>query len=279
MHEAEHPLFIPIRFLGFDNLLNPVTMTGLAVFLLFFLFYWASRKPQAVPKGAQNFVEMVIEFVQGQAQAQVGKHAPFFFPLFFYLFLFIFFSNLLGLVPGFVSPTSRVDVNLGMVLTVIFSTHFFGIKENGFWRHFAHYLPPKITPDPSAHWAVKLMMRAIFLGLCVMMPVIHLVGDLARPVSLTLRLFGNMMSKEIILAVLILLTTVFWGMSPIGKIFAVVPFFLRVFIVILGVFICFVQAYVFMLLSMIYIGGAVQNHSDLPDLPEASGEGSKPQAV
>ena len=94
----------------------------------------------------------------------------------------------------------------------------------------------------------------------VLMPIIHLIGEFVKPFSLTLRLFGNMMAKEKLLAILVLLITIFWNLSPGFKPFAVFPFVLRVLIVILGVLVCFIQAFVFMLLSMAYIGGAVQSH-------------------
>jgi F-type H+-transporting ATPase subunit a len=221
-----------------------------------------------VPTGAQNFVEMVIEFVLDMARPLVGKHAEFFFPLFFTLFMFIFFADLMGLIPGSVSPTSRVDVNLGMALVVFLSTHYWGIKEKGF-KYFEHFLPPAIPSSPN--FFLNLLMKTIHLALLVLMPVIHVIGELVKPVSLTLRLFGNMMAKEKLLAVLVLLITVFWDMSPSMKPVAAFPFILRVMIVILGVFVSFVQAFVFMLLAMVYIGGAVQSHEGHDEHEEAHG--------
>ena len=105
-------------------------------------------------------------------------------------------------------------------------------------------------------------------ALLILMPIIHIVGELVKPVSLTLRLFGNMMAKEKLLAVLALLVVVFWNIIPDGgattivskSLTATFPFLLRIMIVILGVFVSFVQAFVFMLLAMVYIGGAVQSH-------------------
>jgi len=126
------------------------------------------------------------------------------------------------------------------------------------FHYLAHFLPPKISGSPNASLPMKLMMGVIYAALCVMMPLIHLIGELVKPVSLTMRLFGNMMAKEKILAVLVLLMMVFWEISPIGKVFSAFPFLLRIFIVVLGVFVSFVQAFVFMLLAMVYIGGAVQ---------------------
>ncbi len=261
MHEAENPIIIPTRlfaFLGFDNFINPYTVALLAFGLVFLLMWRARSNMKLVPTGAQNFVEMVFDFVQNLAEPLVGKHTRFFFPLFLILFLFIFFGNLMGLVPGLVSPTSRLEVNAGMALTVFFSTHLWGVKEKGL-KYFKHFLPPKI-PANSPNFFLNLLMRIIYLVLLVLMPIIHVIGELVKPVSLTFRLFGNMMAKEKLLAILVFLVTVFWDQNLALKIASSFPFLLRVAIVILGVFVSFVQAFVFMLLAMVYIGGAVQSH-------------------
>jgi F-type H+-transporting ATPase subunit a len=261
MHEAESPIFIPTHLfaaLGFDNFINPYSVSLLAFAIIFVLMVMARSNPQLVPIGPQNFIEMIIEFIQDMADSFVGKYAPFFFPLFYTLFMFIFFADLMGLVPGLVSPTSRLDVNLGMALIVFLSTHYWGIKEKGL-KYFEHFLPPKL-PTNSPNVILNILMFVIQAVLMVLMPIIHVIGELVKPVSLTLRLFGNMMAKEKLLAVLVLLITIFWNMSPAMKTVAAFPFVLRVAIVILGVFVSFIQAFVFMLLAMAYIGGAVQSH-------------------
>src|SRR5258708_4613845 len=130
MESAESPIIIPFHFLGFENAINAITVSWFVTLLLFTLFWLVLRDLKRVPTGLQNFFEMIYEFVLGMAEPLVGSHTPFFFPLFFYLFIFIFFSNLMGLIPGSMSPTSRVDINLGMALIVFLSTHFWGIKRS-----------------------------------------------------------------------------------------------------------------------------------------------------
>lgn len=269
METAESPLFIPFGFFGLDNAINPLTVSWFVTLLLMVLFLLARRNLKAVPQGLQNFFEMIVDFVQDLANSLVGRHAGFFFPLFFYIFTFILFSNLIGLIPCWVSPTSRVDMNLGMALVVFLSTHFWGIKEKGLLKYLSHFMPPPIHAEPNATKGMKIIMMAISGILWIMMPPIHLVGELVKPVSLTMRLFGNIMGKEKILAVSILLMTAFWGDSLISKIFAVTPGFLRILITILGVFVSFIQAFVFMFLAMVYIGGAVKEHEGDPAGGEA----------
>ncbi len=265
METAENPLFIPFGFFGFENAINPLTVSWFVTILVMVLLFLAGRNLKAVPRGLQNFFELIVEFVQDMSVPLVGRHAPFFFPLFFYLFTFIFFCNLMGLIPGLVSPTSRVDMNVGMALVVFLSTHFWGVKEKGLKAHLSHFLPPPIEVDPNAGLGMKIMMKAVIALLWVMMPPIHLIGEFVKPVSLTLRLFGNMMGKEKILGVSILLIAAFWGDSLVSKIFAVTPGILRILITILGVFVSFIQAFVFMFLAMVYIGGALEEHGEHAD--------------
>src|SRR5579871_3382277 len=260
MEHAESPIVIPFHLFGFENGINALTVSWFVTLLLFVLFFLVIRNLKTVPTGLQNFFEMVYDFVHGMAEPLVGKHTDFFFPLFFYLFIFIFFSNLMGLIPGSMSQTSRVDINLGMALIIFFSTHIWGIKEKGLLQYLSHFLPPPIPVEPGAALWLKVMIKTISLALLVMMPLIHVIGELVRPVSLTMRLFGNMMAKEKVLAVSILLMLIILGGSPLMDSVAVLPFFLRVFIMILGVLVSFLQAFVFMLLAMVYIGGAVAEH-------------------
>ncbi len=271
MEQAESPIYIPFHFFGFENALNTVTISWFVTLLLLTLFLMVRGNLRTVPIGLQNFFELIVDFVQGLAEPLVGRHSDFFFPLFFYLFLFIFFSNLMGLIPGMMSPTSRVDVNVGMALIVFLATHAWGIKEKGLFKYLAHFLPPPIPIDPKSPLWLKIMMKIISAGLLIMMPAIHLVGELVRPVSLTMRLFGNIMGKEKILAVSVLLVMILWDVATPFKAFSVLPFLLRVLIVVLGVFVSFIQAFVFMFLSMVYIGGAIEEHDGHEELSEAEG--------
>jgi F-type H+-transporting ATPase subunit a len=265
---AESPLSLHGHFLGFDNLINVSTVSLFVFTLLLVMFLLARRNLKLVPTGLQNFFELVIDFVKDLADPIVGeKYAETFFPFFFYLFLFIFFSNLMGLIPGLLSPTSRVDMNIGMALIVFFSTQIMGIWAKGL-SYFAHFLPPKVSADPKSPLALKLMMNFIYIALLIMMPFIHLAGELIKPVSLTMRLFGNMMGKEKVLGVCIILVLFFWNGAPLFKVMSSFPFLLRIAIVVLGVFISFIQAFVFMLLAMVYIGGAVQSHDEHEEAAE-----------
>jgi F-type H+-transporting ATPase subunit a len=128
----------------------------------------------------------------------------------------------MGLVPGFESPTASLNTNLAMALIVFFLTHIVGVKVHG-WK----YLKQFVGPNP---WLAPLMIP------------IELVGHIARPVSLTFRLFGNIEGGHIVLAIFAIL----------------VPFLVPLPIMVLKLLICFIQTFVFMLLSMMYVSGAMQ---------------------
>lgn len=260
IEQSESPIVIPfLHAAGLENLINAGTMAVLAMGLVI-LLWQCSRGRKMVPGGAQNFSELVLEWIEGLATPILGRHTLTFLPMLNFFFLYIFFCNLIGLIPGLTSPTSRLDVNVTLALTVFFLTHIWGIKEKGLLNYMKHFLPPSIDAPPGLMMGILIWIIRIVM--MILMPFIHVVGEIAKPLSLTMRLVGNIMAKEKVLAVLALLCFIFWPISLFTKTLAVVPFLLRIAIVILGIFISFVQALVFTLLTMMYIGTAVADHEE-----------------
>lgn len=181
-----------------------------------------------VPTGLQNLVEIIIEELKKLAEENIGHHwAPRFFPLIGTLGLYILVCNFMGLIPGFESPTSNINTTASMAVPVFLATHYYGIKVHGI-KYINHFLGPI-----RSIWALPLM---------VMMFVIEVIGHLARPVTLSVRLFGNMIAKHKILIILALLT----------------PWIVPVAILGLGVLVSVIQAFVFVLLTTLYLAGAVE---------------------
>ncbi|MBI4685383.1 MAG: F0F1 ATP synthase subunit A [Nitrospirae bacterium] len=181
-----------------------------------------------VPTGIQNVVESVVETFLKLTEENVGRHwAGTLFPLIGTLFMFILLCNLMGLVPGFASPTSNINTNAAMAIPVFFATHYYGIKVHGI-KYLNHFLGP---------------VRSIFaLPLMLLMFIIELIGHLVRPITLSVRLFGNMVAKHIILLVLA-------GLAP---------WIIPTLILALGTLVSFIQAFVFVLLTTLYLAGAVE---------------------
>jgi len=174
------------------------------------------------PGKFQNFMEVIIGGFDTLVTDTMGHKGKPFFPLIATIGLFVLTANLLGLVPGFGSPTANLNTNAAMAITVFLLTHIMGVKVHG-----AGYIKQFIGP---VAWLTPLMLP------------IEIVSHLVRPLSLSIRLFGNMEGGHIVIAVLLILA----------------PFLVPVPILILKLLICFIQTLVFTLLSMMYISGAME---------------------
>lgn len=199
-----------------------VTYTWLVMLILIVVAFLASKTISLVPTGAQNLMEVVVTGVEGLIEETMGKEGKAFFPLIATFALFILVSNLIALIPGFYPPTANLNTNAALALIVFFMTHIIGFKKHG-PAYLKHFTGPIL-------WLAPLMF------------VIEIIGHLARPLSLTLRLFGNMYGHEIVLMVF----------------FALVPFLLPIPMMLMGVLVAFIQTFVFTLLAMIYIAGALE---------------------
>jgi F-type H+-transporting ATPase subunit a len=172
----------------------------------------------------RNFFEYTAESVYGMVEGAMGpKNAPRFFPLIGALWIFILFNNLIGLIPGFVAPTSTLKTNAGIAIMVFLLTHYYGVKEHGL-SYFKHFLGP--TP-----------------ALAPLMLPIEIVSHVARPLSLMVRLMGNMMADH----------------KVVFSFFALVPILVPLPFLLLGLLICLIQALVFCTLTMVYISMAIEH--------------------
>jgi F-type H+-transporting ATPase subunit a len=199
-----------------------VLYTWLVMVVLLVVALVASKAIKLVPTGLQNLMESVLSGIADLAEETMGPKGMAYFPLLATLALFILVSNLIGLIPGFYPPTANLNTNAAMALTVFVMTHAIGIKEHGL-SYLKHFMGP-----------ILLLAPLIF--------VIEIIGHLARPLSLSLRLFGNMYGHEIVLMIFI----------------GLVPFLLPVPMMLMGVLVAFIQTFVFTLLAMIYIAGAME---------------------
>jgi F-type H+-transporting ATPase subunit a len=185
-------------------------------------------KLSLVPSGLQNVMEVFAEFFLSTANSNIGHHyGEKFYPLLGTIFLYILVSNIFGLIPGFESPTSNINMTASMALPVFLIYQFYGFKVHG-----ASYIKHFLGPIRSVA-AIPFMIFMFFL---------ELIGHFVRPVTLSVRLFGNMVAKHILLLVLGILAPAIIPVAILG----------------LGTLISFIQAYVFMLLTTLYLAGAVE---------------------
>lgn len=248
MREALHfQSFIP--FLD-NHSFTIVIMMIIDYFIVFLLLFLGTRSPKLRPKGSQNLIEWTITVICSYADDIIGKEdAPRFYPLILTLFFYIFVGNLMGLVPGLVSPTSVLSVTAALAIIVFLYEWISGIKKQGIINYLKHYSGGPGIPIP--------LKPFLFF--------IELISDISRPLSLSFRLFGNIMAKEILLSVLVALVLIFWPTittNAIGAFLAGFSFILRPLIIILGVLVSLIQASVFTLLTCIYLAGAVAAHKE-----------------
>ncbi len=182
------------------------------------------------PGKLQQIMEELYAFLRGQTDENVGHAGREYLPLFGTLFIFILFSNLIGTIPGLLSPTQFHYVPAGCALIAFLYYNYVGIRRAGIGKYFAHFAGPKVFD----HWLPNTL-------LAILMIPIEIISHLARPMSLTIRLFANMFAGEQVTAVFLSLT------------YLVVPALFMG----LHVFIGFLQAYIFALLTMVYVGSAI----------------------
>ncbi len=187
--------------------------------------YFISKRLKLVPNHTvQSIVELLIEGIANLVEETMGHHGKKYFPLIATFGIYILISNILGLIPGLLPPTSNLNTTAGLAIIVFVATHIIGIKEHGI-KYLKHFTGP-------VWWLVPLMMP------------IEIISHLVRPVSLSLRLFGNIMGHELIVGILLLLMPLAYPLLALSTV--------------LGVLVVFIQAFIFSLLSMMYIGGALE---------------------
>ena len=224
----------PLLFLEFfRNLLAPLHITGasadaiaytwLVIVLLLALSFMATSAIKTIPGKLQNFMEVVIGGIENMIVETMGEQGRPFFPLVATLALFVLISNLIGLIPGFFPPTANINTTAACAVIVFISTHVVGIKHHGA-GYIKHFLGP-------IAWLAPIMFF------------IEVIGHFSRVISLTLRLFGNMNGHELVLMI-------FFGLAP---------FLVPLPMILMGVLVSFIQAFVFMLLAMIYIQGSLEH--------------------
>lgn len=226
----EHPYLFVVKFfeligLGHFAHSSPHVLYSWVVMLLLIGFgYLAAKTVSIVPGGLQNLFEVIISGMEEFMVDICGEEGRWLFPLIGTIFLYIFICNLIGLVPGFYPPTASLNTTLSCALVVVIYTHVIGIKYHGA-KYIKHFLGP-------VWWMVPIIFP------------IEIIGHVARILSLSFRLFGNMMGHELVLGILFFLAGAFFAPLPIMA---------------LGIFVSLVQAFVFFLLSIMYFTGAMEH--------------------
>lgn len=215
-----------IAALGFEHFAHEYEHVTHSWFIIIIMIIGAlllSRGIKLVPQKGQNILEMIVGGLEDFMVEITGPEGRAFFPFIATIFLYILLSNLIGLIPGFFSPTANINTTLSLALCTFVLTHYIGIRYHGV-KYIKHFLGPV--------WALAPLML-----------VIELLGHFARIMSLSIRLFGNIFGKEKVLGILFGLAGLYLAPLPI---------------LFLGILVSFIQAVVFMLLSIVYFAGAME---------------------
>jgi F-type H+-transporting ATPase subunit a len=202
-----------------------MTYTWMVMAFLIIVPKLTMGKMEMVPGSGQNFWEVAIGGLMDFCAENLGeKGAKMLFPMMATFFFYIIISNMIGLIPGFMSPTSSLNITMAMTLIVWVTHHVLGFKYHGL-GYYKHFMGPS-----------KVLAPFMFL--------LELISNFARLISLSMRLFGNILAKEVLLGVLFMLAGAFFAPLPI---------------LCLGVLVSVIQAVVFVLLSLLYCAGAMEH--------------------
>lgn len=229
--------FVPIEVGGIDaSFTNSALWMVIAVLVTSGLMILAMNRRSLVPGRWQSVAELSYEFVAGMVRDNVGDEGKKYFPFIFTLFMFILGANLLGMVPYSFTPTSHIVVTFAMAFVVFIGVTIIGFARHGL--HFFGFFVPKGVP----------------VALLPLLVVIEVISYLIRPVSLSVRLFANMLAGHTMLKVFagfIIALGVLGGWAPLAFVVALTG---------LEILIAFLQAYVFTILTCLYLNDAVHMH-------------------
>ena len=212
-----------LLYLGPVTITRPVVTTWGIMLVLTAACWLVTRRLKALPDGRQAVLEIVVAGIAAQLEDVIRKDSRPFLPLLGTLFIFLVTANLSGLLPGVEAPTSKLETPAALALIVFFSVHFFGIRARGLRGYLASFAKPKL----------------------IMLP-LNILSELTRTFSLMLRLFGNIMSGEFIIALIVALAGLF------------VPIPLMALEILIGI----VQAYIFTVLAAVFIGAAADTFEE-----------------
>jgi F-type H+-transporting ATPase subunit a len=199
-----------------------VMETIVVLICIVFFGFLRTRLSVETPGNLQQAFELFVEFLNEQLESNVGHEGHKYINIVGTFAVFIVFSNLLGLIPGLVSPTSNVNVPAGCAIMVFLYYQYQGVRKQGLVTYLKHFMGP-------VWWLAPLMVP------------IELISHVARPATLTIRLFANIMAEELVI-------TIFFGLLPL-----IVPLPFMAFAIFGGL----LQAFIFCTLTMVYLGGAV----------------------
>ncbi len=226
------------------SITNTVLYMWVSAVVVFLIFFIAAKRMKKSPEGIQTFAEILIGFASGHLCGQLGEKGRKYYYLILTLFSFIIVTNLIGLIPKPTqlmptTPTANINVTFALAICVFFVTQFQGFKRHGARKYVGSWLAP-----PGVPAAMKPLLNGIIF-------LTHFMGEFFKPLSLGVRLFGNIIAGHLIILVMLglILQYGFALVVPAGAFVVIMLLF--------EVFVAFIQAYIFSILSVVYIESAI----------------------
>lgn len=247
LHELNVQNIVTLPKVGpFDfSISNTVVYMWISACLVFIFFFVISKRLKKQPDALQAVGETLMNFATGHLTGQIGEKGKRYYYLILTLFTYIFTMNIVGLIPKPMflrpyTPTANINVTFGLAFVVFIVVQFQGFKRNGFRGYLRSWLTPPGVPK-----ALAIPLNVIFF-------VVHFMGELFKPLSLAIRLFGNTIAGHLVILVMLGLVlkfqSVLIAVPPLAFVLAMNGF---------EIFVAFIQAYIFALLSVIYIESAI----------------------
>jgi F-type H+-transporting ATPase subunit a len=237
LHHVLDTTILDIRILGINlSITKHVLMMWIAAALLIIIFRFAFRAPRLIPSGVANLLEAIIVFLRDEViLPNMGEEGRRYLPYLLTVFFFILFCNLLGLIPFAATATGNVSVTAALAIMSLVMIQVGGIREHGLKHHVENLIPHGIPV-----WLLPIMIP------------VEIMGQFTKPFALCIRLFANMTAGHIVilsfLCMIFILKSIF--ISPVSVFFAL-------FISLLELFVAFLQAYIFTMLTSLFIGMSI----------------------
>jgi F-type H+-transporting ATPase subunit a len=241
LHQFEITPLVPLHIGGLDLSFTNSSLWMVAAVLVSTIFLTVASQSRAmVPGRMQAFAESLYEFIANMVRENIGDHGRQYFPLIFSLFMIVFMGNALGLIPYSFTFTSHIIVTAALALMVFLMVCVFGLVRHGL-HFFTIFLPP----------GVPMLVAPLIIA-------IEVISFLIRPVTLSVRLFANMMAGHILVKVIAGFAVAFLSMGAAGVALGILPTLFNVALIGFELMIAFLQAYVFAVLCCIYLRDTVE---------------------
>lgn len=261
METGSQEQFVHMEYFGHTVNIDTVIVTWIIICVCTVLLILLRNRLKVIPGKIQAALEMIFEFFDEQAEGMIGPEGREYTPVVFFIFITVLLYNWIGVLPGelkmgkiplFIPPTRDINTTLALAICTFIIFNYYGFKKKGmsYFKNFIH-------PAPEVAKSLPIYMIWLIVPLTALFLILNIVELMARILSLSIRLFGNILGEHIVGAALILFTTVVLKLFLVAGIFT---YLLPLFVFFLSIITGAVQAFIFAILTLTYISGAIAEY-------------------